>query len=108
MAARPFLIAGPGRLDTTLMPLVPGLASKMGAEAFFGLALRDSPHGPLGVAFKVLDGGERARPYVTVALLEALGVPVTPDLRALAPLTQHNWAGLPVGEVDVQLPLQWA
>ncbi|GGR38305.1 hypothetical protein GCM10008957_54340 [Deinococcus ruber] len=32
MTAHPFLIAGPGRLDTTLMPLVPGLAAKMGPK----------------------------------------------------------------------------
>ncbi|PNY79546.1 asparaginase [Deinococcus koreensis] len=105
MRHHPDLIAGPGRLDTTLMPLVPGLATKMGAEAFYGLALRDTPHGPLGVAFKVLDGGERARPHVALAILEALGLPLTAELRALAPATQHNWAGREVGHVQVRLPL---
>lgn len=30
-----------------------------GAEAFYGLAWRGSPHGPLGIALKVEDGGER-------------------------------------------------
>ena len=108
MTAHPFLIAGPGRLDTTLMPLVPGLAAKMGAEAFYGLALRDTPHGPLGVAFKVLDGGERARPHMALALLEALGVPTTAALRELAPATHFNWAGREVGTVEVHLPLRWA
>ena len=105
MTAYPFLIAGPGRLDTTLMPLVPGLAAKMGAEAFYGLALRDTPRGPLGVAYKVLDGGERARPHVALALLEALGVPVTAAMRELAPAVQRNWAGREVGTVQVELPL---
>lgn len=108
MTAHPFLIAGPGRLDTTLMPLVPGLAAKMGAEAFYGMALRQTPSGPLGVAFKVQDGGERARPSVARAVLEALGVPVTEELRALAPATLHNWVGREVGGVKVEAPLQWA
>jgi len=108
MQAHPFLIAGPGRLDTTLMPLVPGLAAKMGAEAFYGLALRQTPHGPLGVAFKVIDGGERARAPLTLALLEALGLPLTDELRTLAPSQQFNWAGREVGQVQVRLPLLWA
>lgn len=107
MTAHPDLVAGPGRLDTDLMPLVPGLVTKMGAEAFYGLGLRESPHGPLGVAFKVLDGGERARPYAALAVLEALGVSLTPELRALAPQQQRNWAGRTVGEVAVKLPLHW-
>lgn len=105
MREHPFLIAGPGRLDTTLIPLLPGLVAKMGAEAFYGLALRNTPVGPLGVAFKVLDGGERARPHVALAVLEALGVPVTDAMRALAPATLHNWAGREVGTVEVNLAL---
>ncbi|GBF06910.1 L-asparaginase II [Deinococcus aerius] len=104
MTAHPFLIAGAGRLDTTLMPLVPGLAAKMGAEAFYGMALRDTPKGPLGVAFKIMDAGERARPHVALAVLGGLGLPVTEEMRALAPATLHNWAGREVGTVEVELP----
>ncbi|MDO4262858.1 MAG: asparaginase [Deinococcus sp.] len=107
MTAHPDLVAGPGRLDTDLMPLVPGLVTKMGAEAFYGLGLRESPHGPLGVAFKVLDGGERARPYAALAVLEALGMLLTPELSALAPQQQRNWAGRVACEVAVKLPLHW-
>ncbi|RTR29004.1 asparaginase [Deinococcus radiophilus] len=108
MTTHPDLIAGPGRLDTTLMPLVPGLVAKMGAEAFYGMGLRDTSQGPLGIAFKVMDGGERARPYVALAVLEALGWPLTPELRALAPAQQYNWAGREVGEVRVDLRLEGA
>ena len=108
MTAHPVLVAGPGRLDTTLMPLVPGLVTKMGAEAFYGMGLRHSPHGPLGMAFKIMDGGERARAHVALAVLEALGVPLTPELRALAPATLHNWAGREVGGVRVELPLAFS
>ena len=107
ITAHPFLIAGSGRLDTTLMPLIPGLVSKMGAEAFYGLALRETPHGSVGVAFKIIDGGERARPHVALAVLEALGVSLTDAVRALAPVTQHNWAGHEVGAVNVHLPFVW-
>ncbi|MFK7600662.1 asparaginase [Deinococcus sp. SM5_A1] len=108
MTEHPFLIAGPGRLDTTLMPLVPGLVAKMGAEAFYGMGLRQTPRGPLGVAFKIMDGGERARAHVALAVLEALGIPLTPEMQALAPATLHNWAGREVGGVRVELPLVWA
>lgn len=108
MTEHPFLVAGPGRLDTTLMPLVPGLVAKMGAEAFYGMGLRGGPRGPLGVAFKIMDGGERARAHVALAVLEALGVPLTPELRALAPTALHNWAGREVGGVRVELPLAFA
>ncbi|ACO45269.2 asparaginase [Deinococcus deserti] len=107
MTIYPELVAGPGRLDTTLMPLVPGLVTKMGAEGFFGMGLRQTSRGPLGVAFKIMDGGERARPFVALAVLEALGVPLTPELRALAPSVQRNWAGREVGEVQVKLALHW-
>ena len=105
MTAHPLLVAGPGRLDTMLMPLVPGLVAKMGAEAFYGMGLRQTPRGPLGVAFKVMDGGERARAHVALAVLETLGLPLTPELRALAPATLHNWAGREVGGVRVELPM---
>ncbi|MFC4456512.1 asparaginase [Deinococcus sonorensis] len=108
MAAHPFLVAGPGRLDTTLMPQVDGLVTKMGAEGFYGLAVRDTPHGPLGVAIKVMDGAERPRPYVALAVLEALGVPVTPAMQDLAPGTLRNWAGREVGSVEAELHLQFA
>jgi L-asparaginase II len=108
MTEHPLLVAGPGRLDSTLMPLVPGLVTKMGAEAFYGMGLHDSLRGPLGVAFKIMDGGERARAHVALAVLEALGVPLTPELRALAPATLHNWAGREVGGVRVELPLALA
>ena len=79
----------------------------MGAEAFYGLALRKTPHGPVGVAFKIIDGGERARPHVALAVLEALGVPMTTALRDLAPTVQHNLAGREVGTIEVDLPLRW-
>ncbi|GGR38298.1 hypothetical protein GCM10008957_54330 [Deinococcus ruber] len=61
----------------------------------------------MGIAFKISDGGERARPHITLAVLAALGVEITPALRALAPTVHHNWAGRAVGTVDVQLPLAW-
>ncbi|WP_245588512.1 asparaginase [Deinococcus pimensis] len=105
MSGHPFLIAGRGRLDTELMPRVAGAMSKMGAEGFFGLALRETARGPLGVAIKVEDGGERARAHVTLAVLEALGVEVQGELYDLYPRVLTNFAGYEVGEVTVNLPL---
>ena len=107
MTAHPDLIAGRGRLDTELMPRVPGCASKMGAEGYFGLALRETPHGPLGVAIKVQDGTERGRAPATLALLEALGVTVSEELKELYPAELRNFAGHVVGGVRVEMELRW-
>jgi L-asparaginase II len=106
MRAQPFLVAGVDRLDSSLMPLVPGMASKMGAEGFYLMMLRETPFGPLGVAIKILDGAERARPYTALAVLEALGMPVTAEMRSLAPDVIRNAAGLEVGTVETRLRLQ--
>ncbi|AFZ68130.1 asparaginase [Deinococcus peraridilitoris] len=105
MTLHPELIAGTRRLDTELMPRVPGCASKMGAEGYFGLALRDTPQGPLGVAIKIEDGSERARAHATLAVLNALGVPFSPELADLYPAALHNFAGYPVGEVQTEIHL---
>lgn len=108
MTAHPDLIAGAGRLDTELMPRVPLCASKMGAEGYFGLALRATPHGPLGVAIKVEDGGERARAHATLAVLDALGVAYGAELPSLYPRELHNFAGHLVGEVRVKVALAFS
>ncbi len=70
----PELVAGEGAIDTVLMRLVPGLAAKRGAEGYYGMALRESPYGPLGIALKVDDGNQQAREAFVVRLLEQLGV----------------------------------
>jgi L-asparaginase II len=109
MREHSYLIAGRGRIDTVLMRCVPGLVSKIGAEAFIGMSLRDSSHGPLGIAVKIEDGNERARDIAVMRILEELGV-VTPDhtdLQAFRVEIVKNHARLEVGSVEAAFDLAW-
>ncbi|MEU3272437.1 asparaginase [Saccharomonospora sp. NPDC006951] len=69
MRARPWLVAGTGRIDTLLMTAVPGLLSKEGAEGVAAFALPDGT----ALACKIGDGAGRAKGPVLVAALEELG-----------------------------------
>jgi len=95
MRAFPAFVGGTDRDVSVLMDGVPGLLLKDGAEGVLAGALADGR----AFAFKIDDGGERARPVVAVALLRRLGV----DARALdrydvLPLLG---GGVRVGEVRV-------
>jgi L-asparaginase II len=106
MAAEPWMVAGTGRICTDLMPIVgPGIVVKTGAEGLFCLALREQGW---GVAIKVADGGIRALPVITAAVLRQLGVATEEQLaRFLSqqPSQIHNNAGAVVGEVRATLSL---
>jgi L-asparaginase II len=69
MRAHPEWTSGSARPECALMTAVPGLLLKSGAEGVEAFALADGR----AAAFKIDDGGQRARPAVTVALLRALG-----------------------------------
>ena len=91
MAAHPFLIAGPCRLDTRLMEIAAGLIiSKAGAEAFQSAGILENaiyPGSPaLGIALKISDGdqGKRARRAVLIEILNQLKVLSTDQMKALA------------------------
>ncbi|MFD8736750.1 asparaginase [Streptomyces sp. NPDC059618] len=70
MRAHPEYVAGTRRPDTWLMREVPGVLSKMGAEAVQALALPDGR----ALAFKIDDGGGRALGPVLARGLSLLGV----------------------------------
>lgn len=108
MLAHPYLVAGRERLDTRLMRLLPGAVSKAGAEAFQAMALPDTRHGPLGLALKVEDGGERARDAAAVRALAGLGLldEAAPGAAGLARTALTNHAGLEVGEVRAAFELE--
>ncbi|MFC7309408.1 asparaginase [Streptomyces monticola] len=93
MRAHPEYVAGTRRPDTWLMTEVPGVLSKMGAEAVQAVALPDGR----ALAFKVDDGAGRALGPVLARALELLGVdsPVVARIGA-APLLG---GGREVGEV---------
>ena len=65
--AHPDMVAGKGRLTTTLMNQLPGLFVKDGAEAVELLSLADGR----ACIFKVSDGSDRAFPAIVKAVLRA-------------------------------------
>ena len=73
--AHPEMVAGVGRLTTTLMKSVPGLFIKDGAEAVELLSLPDGR----ACVFKVSDGSDRAFPTILKAVLAAWDIDVTID-----------------------------
>lgn len=69
MAAHPGMVAGRGREDTLVMTAVPGAIAKIGADGVCAAGLPDGS----AVAFKILDGGDRARPAILAAAMRAAG-----------------------------------
>lgn len=107
MRRHPDLVAGPESIDTVIMQKIPGLVAKRGADGYYGMALRQSEWGPIGVALKVEDGSNAAREPFVVRLLEALGV--------LSPEEELEWRTpkllnvrkLEVGYLEGQVDLAW-
>jgi L-asparaginase II len=91
--AHPEWLGGTGRDVTSLIRGLPGAVAKDGAESVYALGLPDGR----GVALKIADGAQRARPVVLAAALARLGVEadVLAEL-AHAPVLGH---GEPVGAV---------
>jgi L-asparaginase II len=93
--AHPEYVSGTGHADLAIHRAVPGIVCKGGAEGVFAAALPDGT----GIALKIVDGAERGRRELMVAILQKLGFD-SPALEALAtsPVLGH---GKPVGEVRV-------
>ncbi|TFU26370.1 asparaginase [Thermus tengchongensis] len=104
MRRHPKLVAGPGSIDTLLMERLP-LVAKRGADGYYGLALLESPRGPLGIALKVEDGSAQAREVAVVALLRLLGLDPGPTPWDRPEVRNHR--GLVVGHLEAQLDLTW-
>lgn len=99
MRGYPQFVAGEGFLDTALMRSLPGIVTKIGAEAVHAIALPDLGW---GVAIKVEDGAERAMGPSTIAVLAELGLIGSTErdqLGAFAGRTLRNQAGLEVGDI---------
>lgn len=107
MRAHPDMVSGAEGMDTVLMGTLPHFASKGGADGYYGMALRKTQWGPLGVALKVESGSSDARDPLVVKVLEALGV-ISPDMPLpwRKPLVR-NVRRLEVGWWEAQLDLQW-
>lgn len=119
MANHPFLVAGPGRLDTRLMEIAPDkLISKAGAEAFQSIGIFPdaiSPGSPaLGIALKIADGdqGKRSRRAVTLEILRQLKVLSPHEMQMFSDLgpeqTYRNQCGIPIGQGRPCFQLQYS
>ncbi len=96
MMAHPELVAGTGRVCTTLMRESRGIVVKTGAE---GVYIAIIPELGLGAALKIDDGAGRASETAIAALLIALGAARDDGAAAaLARAAVPNTRGVPVGE----------
>lgn len=90
----PVMVGGTNRDVTQLLLGTPGLVAKDGAEAVYAAGLPDGR----GLALKISDGGQRARPVVMAAMLRRLGIESNAlDKLELSPVLGH---GVPVGAVS--------
>jgi L-asparaginase II len=107
MRAYPEMVANEGEMDTVLMQSVSGLAAKGGADGYYGVALRETKYGPLGLVLKVEDGNMTAREPALVRMLELLGV--LPEDNALSwkcPIIR-NHRKIETGYLEAVIELDW-
>ena len=108
MRQHPDLVAGPHSIDTVLMQKLPSLVAKRGADGYYGMAVRNTRWGDVGVALKVESGSNEAREPMVVRLLEELGL-LSPEIELewRRPLVR-NVRRLEVGHLEARLALAWA
>lgn len=109
MMSHPMMVAGPGKFDTDLMTAAQGkVFSKGGAEGYQIMGVMPGVRRPgssgLGIAIKISDGdGQgRARTYISLLILNALGVLDEKTLELLNIQEKRlvkNWRGIEVGEL---------
>jgi L-asparaginase II len=92
MRDHPYMVAGTGRFDTTLMEAT-DLVAKSGAEGVFACG---SPAG-WGLALKVSDGAGRAVAPAALAALARRGIEVPPEM---ARFPVNDLRGETVGEIE--------
>lgn len=111
MWERPEMVAGRERFTTDFLKAERGRSiGKEGAEAVFAIGIRaPSRREPsVGIAFKIEDGGTRARDAVALSLLEPLGLLSSRARRLLARYAAPavvNAAGDAVGSIRAEVPM---
>lgn len=80
MRANPYLIGGADLPDTALMLADERVVAKRGADGVMACGLAHPIHGPLGLAIKIVDGGDRAAGPLSAAVLHALDAVVPTEL----------------------------
>jgi L-asparaginase II len=105
MRAQPYLVAGRGRSDTTIMEAVPGVVTKVGAEGLHCAAVLGQG---IGVAVRVDDGSDRAAAPALLRVLDLLGMVDASQLERLAPVASPPvlGGGRPVGALVADLRLR--
>jgi L-asparaginase II len=97
----PEWVSGTRRDEYALHQAIPGLVAKSGAEAVYAAGLPDGR----GIALKIGDGSQRARPVLMAEILLRLGFDhETVREQARPPVLGH---GSPVGEFRAVLPKDW-
>lgn len=108
---RPEMVAGRGRFTTAFLGAARGHSiGKEGAEAVYAIGIRSRSRGEpsIGIAFKIEDGGTRARDAVALAILDRLGWLSPRVRRALADFASPpivNAAGAVVGSIRAEVPI---
>ncbi len=105
MRTHPYLVAGRGRSDTLMMEHVPDLVVKVGAEA---LHCAGALEAGIGVAVKVVDGGERASAPALIRALALIGLIDDGQLERLAAIARRPvlGGGRRVGDLIVDFRLR--
>jgi L-asparaginase II len=111
MWERPEMVAGRGRFTTAFLQASRGRSiGKEGAEAVYAIGVRSlSRREPsVGIAFKIEDGGTRARDAVALSILDRLGWLSRRAGRELASFVAPpvvNAAGAVVGSIRAEVPI---
>jgi L-asparaginase II len=105
MRAEPYLVAGRGRSDTTIMEAVPEVITKVGAEGLHCAAVLGQG---IGVAVRIDDGSDRGAAPAMLKVLELLGVLDAERLERLAPVAAPAvlGGGHPVGALEAVVRLR--
>lgn len=111
MWGKPEMVAGRGRFTTDFLKAERGRSiGKEGAEAVYAIGVRAPSRDELsvGIAFKIEDGGTRARDAVALSLLDRLGLLSSRGRRELASYSVPrvvNAAGDAVGSIRAEVPI---
>jgi L-asparaginase II len=111
MWEEPEMVAGRGRFTTAYLRTEKNRAiGKEGAEAVYAIGIRaPSRNEPaVGIAFKIEDGGTRARDAVALSILDRLGWLSSRARRELADFFAPpivNAAGAVVGSIRAEVPI---
>jgi L-asparaginase II len=107
MKTFPEMVAGEGEIDTVLMQQISGLVCKQGADGYYGISLRETNYGPLGVVLKVEDGNTAAREPAVIRLLELLGVLSADNTLPWKRPVIRNHRKIETGYLESHIDLEW-